>query len=544
MLVIAIAALSACGGAVTYTPLPDLVTTETGIVPGELQLESFLPADNATGVGLKPILEWGEVEGAESYELSLAEDTENDNFFAVIDYGAATTVNSHALLPTLLYDTTYNWRVRVGTVEGFGPWVTASFTTEFESDESRLARGARVIPLEPEDAAEDTANRPLLKWDDILGAPLYELEIAEDIGHSNPFAIITYSAIVTATLHIPAEVLVYDTTYNWRVRPVDSPGVVKPWVVSSFTTEASLGTPKVTLPVLPQSAYTDIRPNLTWQPVEGATSYALIIAELTEEEDPFASMVLATTTVNNTHRGWAPLKYSTEYNWWVRAQNENGGVGRWTTSSFKTEPDLSLLAAESFSPSPGKTGVFLRPTFGWDEIPGATAYQFAISEDTGQNNPFAVIGYRTTQTENLVVVPREFRFNYGVRYAWRVRAISDVVSAGPWVVAYFTARMAPLDLPVTRIPDFAEAGVSPRPMISWGFVNSATEYQIEISRDRIDRAPFAVIDYVATTSSNFHIVRGGLDYATTYTWRVRAVSSIGPGPWSASHFIVMGAPEE
>jgi hypothetical protein len=91
--------------------------------------ESFAvqsPEIGATDVPIQPTLTWVPFEGADSYEVAVAE----DSTFAILDYSHTTSDTFFKGEETLKYSTTYYWRVR--GVEGStpGPWVEGVFTTE------------------------------------------------------------------------------------------------------------------------------------------------------------------------------------------------------------------------------------------------------------------------------------------------------------------------------------------------------------------------------------------------------------------------------
>jgi hypothetical protein len=83
--------------------------------------------------------------------------------------------------------------------------------------------------------------------------------------------------------------------------------------------------------------------------------------------------------------------------------------------------------------------------------------------------------------------------------------------------------------PVLIYPSFASSNISLTPAMTWGTVNGASTYKIQISPVN----NFSVITDSATVSSNQHQVPvGKLLVSTTYFWRVNATGSLGTSPWS------------
>ncbi len=409
----------------------------------------------------------------------------------------------------------------------------------FFTTEADLGTPAR-LSLAPAVGGEDVAIRPEFSWGSVADATGYDFEITAETGAADPFAVIEHSASTGADSLTLGEDFEHDTTYNWRVRPMLSSGAGD-WVTSYFTTTTGLGAPaQDSLAPVAGATLVDIELTFRWGAVPYAPGYEFVLAEETGAEDPFAVIVYTASTALNSHVALPSLEYDTTYNWRVRA-GFAAGDGPWVSSFFTTEPDLSVLSRDSFVPAHGATDAPLPPTFSWDAVAGVTGYEIAISEDIGADDPFAIVEYTASPTENSHVVTgqQEFlEFKYGTSYYWRVRAINVLSGRGPWVTARFTIEPdpVPLGIPVTGPPSFGATGLGIRPTLGWAAVDRATGYEIELSEESSQGAPFAVIDYAAGTVSNFHVVGQDLEYDTTYTWRVRAVSASGPGPWSTSYF--------
>ena len=90
----------------------------------------------------------------------------------------------------------------------------------------------------PAIGAATVSVTPNFTWTPTAGAVSYEFIIAEDLGRTDPFAIIDYSATATINGHVVRDTLKYSTTYFWRVRAVASDGSAGAWATSFFTTMA------------------------------------------------------------------------------------------------------------------------------------------------------------------------------------------------------------------------------------------------------------------------------------------------------------------
>jgi hypothetical protein len=81
-----------------------------------------------------------------------------------------------------------------------------------------------------------------------------------------------------------------------------------------------------------------VQPTFTWTASEGATSYEFVLAEEIGQDDKFAIIDYSATTATHGHVAREQLKYSTVYNWRVRAVSDIG-KGDWTIGFFTTEAE-------------------------------------------------------------------------------------------------------------------------------------------------------------------------------------------------------------
>ena len=141
---------------VTSTSIPtigDLTGIALAIVEPDAEEEPtpaptiMFPEVGAENVSVNPVLGWEAVEDAEGfgYEMAICEEPT----FTIVDYAASPTQNFHAVADSLMYSTTYYWKVRaiigapelvgsgkdVKTVIPGGPWTTGVFSTEAEPAE-------------------------------------------------------------------------------------------------------------------------------------------------------------------------------------------------------------------------------------------------------------------------------------------------------------------------------------------------------------------------------------------------------------------------
>jgi hypothetical protein len=110
------------------------------------------PSRGASDIPVQPVFVWTAVEGAESYELMVAE----DKTFAIIEWSHTADTNFYQGDEVLAYGTTYYWRVRVAK----GEWANGVFTT--------VEKPAEVAP--PVIVEKEPAPPPEIKVVEVEGA--------------------------------------------------------------------------------------------------------------------------------------------------------------------------------------------------------------------------------------------------------------------------------------------------------------------------------------------------------------------------------------
>jgi hypothetical protein len=94
----------------------------TTILPVPIAPALLLPANNATGVSLTPLLDWSDVASAASYRIQVS----SDSIFAVTVFDTTGVTVSKLTVPSVKLTglTKYYWRVNATNAVGTGPWST------------------------------------------------------------------------------------------------------------------------------------------------------------------------------------------------------------------------------------------------------------------------------------------------------------------------------------------------------------------------------------------------------------------------------------
>ena len=129
--------INASGSTGTKTAVVNL-TVAAG-APNTVTLTS--PANGATGVSTSPTLSWNAATGATSYEVQVST---NANFSSIAASGTVTGT-SYTVMPSLMGNTNYFWRVRGASSCGTGAYSTTfSFTTANETCNNYVATNVPI----------------------------------------------------------------------------------------------------------------------------------------------------------------------------------------------------------------------------------------------------------------------------------------------------------------------------------------------------------------------------------------------------------------
>jgi hypothetical protein len=190
--------------------------------------------------------------------------------------------------------------------------------------------------------------------------------------------------------------------------------------------------------------------------------------------------------------------------------------------------------------------------FAWDEMAGATGYQFQVSIDA--NFKTKVIDLFTDNLGGDIDYP----LLCNTTYYWRVRVAQEGSLIGaplisPWSQTYkFKTVIGPsMQRPLLQAPLPGETDVPLSPTFEWSGIEWAETYEYELSRSPTTTAggyftePLVALvsaDALVSTAWKCDIT---LDYSTRYYWHVKALGVDTDTPWSdVGTFTTMGVPSE
>jgi hypothetical protein len=198
---------------------------------------------------------------------------------------------------------------------------------------------------------------------------------------------------------------------------------------------------------------------------------------------------------------------------------------------------------EVTSPDPDETlsvdasGNILRLTLGWDELSDTIEYEAVIYGPSGLDEP---VWAENTEWLSRNVTVNDVELYSGYTYYWRVRATEPVLS--PWSELQTlnpglgSGEWNPFTGGVSEAPANGVTGVSTQPGFAWNAADWATGYELVLATD----AAFSdiVISKTGDNALTATVYQGEteLDYATTYFWKVRAVSQTSASEWAMAVF--------
>jgi hypothetical protein len=399
---------------------------------------------------------------------------------------------------------------------------SAPIATPTPTGFTALGRGNLYLNfLNPQNPAGSTTSLlPTYSWNAIPGADHYSLWVYD----WNTGALVESNGNVPTTSWTSTTALIQGHGYVWAVEALAGNTPVSNWSQGQYFVAAPLSPPTATSPngAVPILNAGSLSPAFSWSPVSGADSYGVLVYDWN------SGQAIRQTTAATTWSPATPLSAGHYYQWWVRALNNSGDVGLWSSGasfSFKFGTPTPVVPAGSV--------VRALPTFYWGGVAAADFYDvYVLDTTTGQpalraplSGPGVVTGTSWTPTTPLTP---------GHTFTWMVRAMAFSGSAGPWSQATsFTVVLLPT--PTLSAPTGTVTTTTPA--LSWATVAAASYYDVWIDDLTAGKGQVVRNSQVPVQS----LTTPTLTVGHTYRWRVRALNLFGDDSlWSGwMTFIVM-----
>ncbi|MDP3179345.1 MAG: SUMF1/EgtB/PvdO family nonheme iron enzyme, partial [Spirochaetaceae bacterium] len=359
----------------------------------------------------------------------------------------------------------------------------------------------------------------VLRWKAGEGAAKYHVQLV-DTGSYNE--IVEEDEDATPLYAIRAE-LADGKSYAYRLRAADADGNWSSWTQARSFVARAMEAPSIEYPTEGAVLY-DERPRLRWKVAGGAVKYEVKLAVTTSGDSIEAATVAKPELI--PAKALAAGPYSLE----IRAVTAEGEFGEWSTARLFAIDRLSAPAPAA----PLSRVSTLRPVFSWKAVPGITKYRIEIARAPAA----AGAELSATAVASADVVATEYKptrdLEYGA-YSWRVSAVSDSGSPGP----YSAEREFEIAVPAVAMSAASRSArtTDRYPALAWGEVPGASSYELQIARS--DEAFAGAI----RSASARYSPSSPLAYGT-WKWRARALAPNGvAGPYGDEGLVEISIPE-
>lgn len=465
------------------------------------------PANSASVRGT-PKFTWRSVTGAVNYVLQIYTNAAEPDPSAV--YTSPLLAVVYHTPPVLTAPQIYLWRVRAIDAAGnLGIW-SAPFTLILN-----LPVPVKPTLLMPNSAVLSNSTAVDFSWSAVTYGEQYELMVDTDTGFNPPLLSVQD---LTATAHNVDVSTWADGRYYWRVRAVND-YAESGWTTARILTLDRVPPAQVQL-TAPANHAAGIRTNAVFSWVDQP---AAALYEFQAATNPgFTEGIYTAQTTSNGHQP-VGLQPGPLY-WHVRARDEAGNWGSWSTVSF----DATLIP-----PLPGKVTQtnplhkfntnLQQPDFNWIAAEWADHYDLQLAKASGFSGATLI----SREVDGLSFTP-DAALSAGTWY-WRVRAVNAQDEKGVWS----SVRSLVIDVTPPAAPSLASPAnnaviTTVTPTLSWGAVTSAASYQVEVASDD---GFTSIVTGIANLTARTYTVPA-LDTGE-YFWRVRARDAAGNlSPWS------------
>jgi hypothetical protein len=314
----------------------------------------------STTFDIRPVIEWVKPLGSGTSEIWIQQS------------GGLYEFERAGNLPGTSYQTTQDF-----PIGNYVVWVrTLSDTTPAEVSDWSIGKTFRVVTpptlIGPTGRTPDAT--PTVSWNGVLGGQTYEVWI--DNNSIPQPRLINEAGLNSLSYTVPSDLPI--GRYTWWVRARNAFGVNSNW-------STPLRFEIVTAPTLtgPPASTFDTTPSFNWNDLNGATSYDLIIEEVTNGAQRVVEQTGLTTT---SYTVGTPLPVG-NYKAYVRAfaQGNGSSAGGDTVGDWSSPVSFFVGGRPVVNP-PGTT-TDSTPTITWGVVGGANGYEIFIALASDPTNP-------------------------------------------------------------------------------------------------------------------------------------------------------------
>jgi hypothetical protein len=351
-------------------------------------------------------LKWNALPNVVSWEIEVNNVTEKRDREVYVSSHPDLTFTTPRLKP----GHEYNWRVRGTDADG----VTSLFSVK-----QKFFPGM-ALPIDLK--APITNSRPTLSWKGAQSATSYEVRV--DNLTQRKQSIFNPKDVTGTEYRIPTP-LIQNHLYRWWVRAKFDDGAVGAWSPASNFKLAPLPAPQGLDPDSLKTPLVNLRPELTWKAVSGASTYEVRVDNATTR----TKNVLTSKDVSGV--SWvvsSDLVAGHRYTWWVRALDDSGVAGVWSKAANFQVQSIGV----PFLSQPTGTITSRLATFKWN--PSFLAAWYELRVDNLSTREKGVI--HVNRITNISYFADNVMLRPNSTYAVYLRSWTKDGLAGLWSKAY------------------------------------------------------------------------------------------------------------
>ena len=343
----------------------------------------------------------------------------------------------------------------------------------------------------------DSSGFPVVKWNGVAGATDYEVwrsinNYYEGYGADSFWRQVTQ----TGTAYTDkSDRLKNGVSYLYMIRAISADGTRSAF---SAAVEFTYENDRPTAPVVHiGNSASSGKPMLTWNAVEGATSYR--IYRSTAKGSGY-SLLGTTTATSYTNTG---AKAGTTYYYRVKACNDAGlspysNVVSGQVKTVTPKPSAPVVKI-------GHSATSGKPMLTWNAVSGATSYK--VYRATSQNGTYSLLGTVTATSYTNTGAKA------GTTYYYKVKAVNSAGESAYSNVVSGRATVTTLTM--------GHSASSGKPQLTWKAVSGAASYRVY--RATAKNGAYSVIN----TTKALTYTNVGAALGTTYYYKVEALNAAG-----------------
>jgi len=368
----------------------------------------------------KPTINWvPSIRETVMYDVQLSDTSNFENLLIDANNVVGSQISN---IEVLERGRTYYWRVRLKEENVVGEWKQSTFDI----------KTIEINNLSPGGGGEMGNSKPIFSWEHDMAESLsFQFQLSTDSGFLN--LVENVDSGLETNQYVASTILEDNVTYFWRVRAMDSNGVLSEWETESFQFELP-----ILLTGMPEEIG-DSTPIILWeepyfinQPPEDFTYEIQVSTDI-----DFNNIKLDVGSITQTfYQVNEPLDYNITYYYRLRLKDGNGALSEWSVPlNFK----FIFIPVDTAAIYP--TGYILdsTPLFDWSDAyfpnpnyaPESVSYQLQVATDINFNSIILDVE-NIGESQYQIVSP----FTLNTEYYYRIRYSDEnnIFSDWAWTV--------------------------------------------------------------------------------------------------------------